>query len=67
MEVLNAISNFISALGVPVFCMCACFYLWNKETETHREEMEKFTEALNNNTLALTKLSDKLEVNRNDN
>ena len=30
----------------------------------HKEEVSKMTEALNNNTLALQKLIDKLEINK---
>lgn len=32
----------------------------------HKESMEKITEALNNNTIALTKLTERLEVNEDD-
>lgn len=32
-----------------------------KLNEQHRQEMEKVTEAINNNTLALTKLCEKME------
>ena len=45
-------------------CLIATFYLWLKETEAHKEEMEKMTDALNNNTVALTKLTD--HITRSD-
>lgn len=57
---VNTITQLISNLGVPVACLFCTFYLWNKETESHKSEMDKMTEALNNNTLALTKLVDEL-------
>lgn len=34
--------------------------------DNHREESKEFTQALNNNTLALQKLCDKLEDERGD-
>lgn len=58
---VNIITQLIGNLGVPVACLCCTFYLWNKETESHKEEMNKMTEALNNNTIAITKLADKLK------
>lgn len=35
-------------------------------SENHREEMNKVTSALNNNTLALQKLTDVIEANNED-
>lgn len=55
-EVVNLISN----LGFPIACVVALFWLLNKQREEHKEESAKFTEAINNNTLAITKLVDKL-------
>lgn len=61
---VNSISTLISNIGVPCSCLIATFYLWFKETEAHKEEMAKMTEALNNNTVALTKLTD--HITRSD-
>lgn len=69
----ETIVNSISALGFPiVMCLCLAwfvYFIYNKNQEEiekmnlmHREEMEKITEALNNNTIALTKLCEKMEV-----
>ena len=55
---VNAITTLISNVGVPCACLIATFYLWFKETEAHKDEMSKMTEALNNNTIALTKLTE---------
>lgn len=55
---LNAISTLVSNIGVPCACLIATFYLWQKETEAHKDEMLKMTDALNNNTLAITKLTE---------
>ena len=53
---IGAIQTTISNLGFPIACVIAMFWMMNKEREDHKEEMEKVTEALNNNTLALTEL-----------
>lgn len=61
---VNAITTLVSNVGVPCACLIATFYLWFKETEAHKDEMSKMTEALNNNTIALTKLTE--HITRSD-
>lgn len=63
---MDAIVDLFSNLAVPVACLVATFYLWNKEREDHKEEQAKLTEAIHNNTLVVQKLVDKLDVNRED-
>ena len=55
------ITNLISSLGFPIVCCIVLFYQNQKLMESHHQEMEKITESVNNNTLALTKLADKIE------
>lgn len=55
---VNSLSTLISNIGVPCACLIATFYLWQKETDAHKEEMKNMTDALNNNTQAITKLTD---------
>lgn len=65
---LNDISTLISTLGFPIgMCLIMCYYI-NKINESHKEETEKFAEALNSNTVVLQKLCDKIdsEVNACD-
>lgn len=62
MEWIQAISQLFSSLGVPVACLAVTFYLWYKETENHKEEIHNLTEVLNNNTMAIQKLADKLDA-----
>lgn len=62
MEWIQAISQLFSSLGVPVACLAVTFYLWYRETENHKEEIHNITEVLNNNTMAIQKLADKLDV-----
>lgn len=59
MEV-DAIASLFSNLAVPVACLIATFWLWNKEREDHKAEQKELTEAIANNTLVIQKLIDKL-------
>ena len=69
---MNDVVQIISAVGFPIVAAlgCAYFVKWQYEQnqkqieemrKEHKEEVGKMTEALNNNTLALQKLIDKIE------
>lgn len=69
----NQIMQAITTVGFPiVMCGAMAWYIkynndmHRKETtrlnDQHNEEMEKVTTAINNNTIALTRLCDKLGV-----
>ena len=58
---IQAILTAISTVGFPIVVAGAMFWKMNKQDEDHKEEMGKVTEAINNNTVALQKLIDKLE------
>lgn len=65
---INDLAALISTLGFPIaMCLIMCYYI-NKINDAHKEETDKFAEALNNNTVVLQKLCDKLdsEVDVND-
>lgn len=53
---ISAISTLISTVGFPIACCCALFYQMNKQSESHKQEMDSLKEALNQNTLAINKL-----------
>ena len=57
---INIILQAISTVGFPIVVAGAMFWKMNKQDEDHKEEMGKVTEAINNNTIALQKLIDKL-------
>lgn len=63
MDTLQTVINLIKDLGFPIAVCIAMFWLNNKQVEQHKEEMAKVTDALNNNTLALTELRDRLDKN----
>lgn len=57
---LNAITQIIGSLGFPIAACFAMFWWTNKQEERHREEMLKITEAVNNNTAAIIKLTERM-------
>lgn len=69
-DILNAITT----VGFPiVMCLACAWYIKytndkqreevEKLNDQHAKEMDKVTEAINNNTVALTKLAERLGVN----
>lgn len=67
------ITQLIGSVGFPIACCVAMGYYVHEETNKQREqiseiekrhsdEMNSITTALNNNTLALQKLTDRLEM-----
>ena len=69
---LTALSEIISTVGFPIVCFIMCGYYvkyredkndekFDKLNNQHDDEMKQVVNALNNNTLALQKLTDKLE------
>lgn len=61
----SAVIQIISNVGFPIAVCLICFWYVNKLTETHKDEVNKLTDALNNNTLVMQKLCDKLGVQTN--
>lgn len=75
-DTLPDISSFvqiIGSLGFPIVCTIYLFFSMQKEREQnaaqreadraeHKQEMEKMTEALHNNTLVIQKLVDTLSA-----
>ena len=61
----GALQTMIGTLGFPIACVIAMFVMWNKERDDHKSEMDKVTQALNNNTLALTKIEELLRNGHN--
>lgn len=57
---MDAIIQVIQTLGFPIAVAIALFWQNTKMQEQHKEELSKLTQALNNNTVALTELKDKI-------
>lgn len=77
---VQALAQIVSTVGFPIACCGAMMWYVKYSTdrnreeisklnEQHKEEMTDVTTAINNNTVALTKLSDLLsvEVGKNEN
>lgn len=74
---VESFTTLISTVGFPIACVIALFWRDYKDTEARREERiaerqqraletDKYTTALNNNTLAIQKLIDMLQGGRKD-
>lgn len=63
LENLPAIGEFIGSYGFPMVMCLIMFWYMNKEREDHKAEVTAMTEAINNNTVALEAIKDKLAVN----
>lgn len=57
-----SITQLIGSLGFPIVACIALYVTLNKQSEQHKEEMNKITESLNNNTIAITKLTERLSM-----
>lgn len=53
----QSIAGLISSVGFPICACIAIFWQLNKQSEQHKQEMDKMTDALANNTAAIVELS----------
>lgn len=58
---VNSLIQLVGSLGFPIVGCGALFWRMVKSDEQHKEEMNKMSEALNNNTSALVKLTERLD------
>ena len=58
---VNSLIQLVGSLGFPIVACGALFWHMIKSDEQHKEEMNKMSEALNNNTSALLKLTERLD------
>lgn len=71
---LSGIVTAINTVGFPIFAFIVTIwfikYMYDKNIEQHREDMEKLnklTESVNNNTIAIAELTKQFNVMDNDN
>lgn len=57
---VSTLQSLISTLGYPIVVSGVLMYYINKKEESHKQEMDKMSEAVNNNTIVLQKLIDKI-------
>lgn len=58
---MQEVTNLISSVGFPIAACIALFYQLNKTTQSHREEISELRQVVENNTLTLQKMIDKME------
>lgn len=56
----NEVLTAISSVGFPIVACCYMAYVNRNQTEVHKEEMCKVTEALSDLKIVITELKDKL-------
>ena len=61
---MEVITTLITNVGFPIVISLILLNQLKTVQDTHKEETDKFTDALNENTLVLQKLCDKLGVER---
>lgn len=59
---IDVFSELIGTMGFPIACVIAIFYMWNKEREEHRAEIDKWVDAFNKNTAAFHDLKEIMEI-----
>lgn len=60
-EFVDIAIQLINGVGFPIACTIALFYTQNSERKQHKDEAEGFVKAIQNNTIAITRLVDKIE------
>lgn len=57
----NITMQLVSTLGFPICCCLALMWYVKYVTDKHTEEIKQLTEAINNNTIVVTKLCEKVD------
>lgn len=58
---LQEILTAVSTVGFPIVACGAMFWKIHDQDTKHKEEIDKLSQALENNTIAMTRLVDHLE------
>lgn len=60
---VTAISQLIGTVGFPITMCIALFWKINKQDEQNQEQNRQMSEAVNNNTLVVTRLLERMDLN----
>ena len=67
---INILLQAVGSLGFPIAACCILFYYLNQERESHKEEMQSVTRALNDNTSVMIQLKEMIQtilgINKNE-
>lgn len=58
---MQGVTTLIGNLGFPIAACVALFWYMNKQQKAHKEEMDKMSEAINNNTQVMQKFISQYE------
>lgn len=61
-EVVTFVTSIVSNVGFPIACVAVMFYQMEQERKSHKEESDKWVEAINNNTKVMEKVLEKVGV-----
>lgn len=56
----------ISSLGFPIVCCLIVLYMYWKSDQTHKSEVDKLSEAVQNNTVVMEKILERLELKKDE-
>lgn len=59
---LQDVMTIINTVGFPIFVAIIMMWLYYKMTISHKEEMRMMSEAIDNNTLAMSQIKTQLEA-----
>lgn len=57
-EFINEVSSQVSTVGFPIVCFLLLWKQMGEQNKQHKEELDKLSETIHNNTIALNKLTD---------
>lgn len=58
---MEQITSLIATTGFPIaMCLIVCYYVYIKD-KSHKEEIDKLSDAVNKQTMSIQKLIDKIE------
>lgn len=58
---MDVILQVVNSVAFPIAVCCICFWYIAKLNDNHKQEIDKLSEALKNNTLVMQRLVDKLD------
>ena len=59
---ISAVTTLVSSVGFPIACCIYLIYSNSKASEKHEEEVEQLRVTIENNTIAMVKLCERLGV-----
>ena len=60
----NSIIQMVGSLGFPIVACGALFWMLNKQTELHRDEMNMIKEAIDELRVAILQLTNMIQQNK---